>query len=359
MSVTESFLSMLNSNEGESSDETSVLPRRRATLTSEKIEIAVSMFNNNQTTKAVADVLKCSIRTAQNIKNKSFSTTVNSQPYQVYEQGQRGRKQDGARIQSRRQVIRNILTGEPDLLQTDIIDRLPERCSQSTVSRDIKDMKWSRKRLQIIPYERNSANNIQKRREYSQMIHHIDDNKLIFIDETGHNLHLTQRYGYAPAGEPAIRQINGNRGRNLTAIVAISMAGLVHYKLVEGAANATIFYEFLDELERHLPSNPVLIMDNVRFHHGQLVRRWINEHSQSVRVEYLPPYSPELNPIEEFFSMEKNTYRRINHPVARTTQILKQRVISVFESLRGKNLSPFFRHMRNYVAMGLSGQSFL
>jgi transposase len=100
-------------------------------------------------------------------------------------------------------------------------------------------------------------------------------------------------------------------------------------------------------------------MDNVRFHHGHQVRQWAADNQQSIRVEYLPPYSPELNPIEEFFHIFKASYRKKNHPVAKTREVMRNRVIEVLESLKDKDLSGLFHHMRTFITTALAGQPFL
>jgi transposase len=78
-----------------------------------------------------------------------------------------------------------------------------------------------------------------------------------------------------------------------------------------------------------------------------------------VRVEYLSPYSPQLNPIEEFFHIEKSEYRRINHPIARTKESMRARVVHVLEHLKERDLSGLFRHMREFVGLAYAGQPFL
>lgn len=143
------------------------------------------------------------------------------------------------------------------------------------------------------------------------------------------------------------------------AIVAICTNGVLQYKLVDGAANGGIFREFLNELQPHLPHHAVIVMDNVRFHHSHLVQEWAANHQHAVRVEYLPPYSPELNPIEEFFHMEKAAYRKANKPLARTRDVMRARVTAVYEELRFRDLTGLYRHMRQFLAVAYAGQPFL
>lgn len=142
------------------------------------------------------------------------------------------------------------------------------------------------------------------------------------------------------------------------AIVAITKNGMLLYKLVDGAANAVVFEEFLNEMVNVLPENAVIVMDNVRFHHGYRVHQWASSHPL-ITIEYLPPYSPELNPIEEFFHMEKSLYRKKNRPIARSREIMRQRVASVLESFLGKDLSGLYYHMRQNLAKAYAGQSFV
>ena len=123
--------------------------------------------------------------------------------------------------------------------------------------------------------------------------------------------------------------------------------------MIDGAGSTTSFLEFLDELE------PNLVMDNVRFHHSRSVLQWVATNSSNVTIEYLPPYSPELNPIEEFFHMEKSAYKRANHPVAQDRQTMKARVTSVLENLKEIDLSGLYRDMRRYLAIAYAGQPFL
>jgi transposase/arginine repressor len=333
-------------------------PQPRSKITQDKIDIATAMFNDGQKPAAVANALNCSLRKAQQMKKDTDPQMIGGQR-QPYQPKKRGRTPQLHLIEARQQAVRNILTAEPDLHQTAVGERLLNPVKQCTISKDIKRLGWTRKSLQIVPFERNTPQNMQRRRQFAETINVINDHRLVYIDETGHNLHLSTTHGYAPAGQPAIRGIQANRGKNLTAIAAIHVGGLLYYKLVDGAANGHIFYDFLNELVHLLPQNAVLVMDNVRFHHGNLTQQWAAEHQHNVRIEYLPAYSPELNPIEEFFHMEKQAYRKLNHPVARTRQLMQNRVVLAMEEIRNRDLSGLFRHMREFLAVAYAGQPFV
>ena len=87
--------------------------------------------------------------------------------------------------------------------------------------------------MQNIPIERNDTRVIQLRKEYCDSIAEVPNEILLFLDETGINLHTSSHYGYALAGEIAYTCVPASRGRNLTLITVISTEGIVAYALVD------------------------------------------------------------------------------------------------------------------------------
>lgn len=206
-----------------------VEPRRRTAITADKIAIAVAMFNNGQSSRAVATALGCSIRKAHVIRKDTAPGMV-GEVRKCYQPKKRGRKPHPEGKEIRQQMVRNILSGAPHLQQAAISEMLPVPVHVSTVSRDIHAIGYTRKELQTVPFERNKPENIQRRQQYAAILNQIGDQRLVFLDETGHNLHLSTTHGYSPAGQPAVHHLNANRGQNLTAIVAIGVGGMMHYK---------------------------------------------------------------------------------------------------------------------------------
>ncbi|KAI2644652.1 Insertion element IS630 uncharacterized 39 kDa protein [Labeo rohita] len=105
----------------------------------------------------------------------------------------------------------------------------------------------------------------------------------------------------------AIVHVPGQHGGNITLCAAISLRGLLHHHSKLGPYNVQHIITFLDALHdavvQDRPEQPrfVVVWDNVSFHRAAIVRNWFTNHDQ-FEVVYLPPYSPFLNPIEEFFS---------------------------------------------------------
>ena len=87
---------------------------------------------------------------------------------------------------------------------------------------------------------------------------------LVFVDESGCNLALTPRYGWAPRGERAVAQAPRNRGPNTTVLAALTPEGLQASRTVEGAANTEVFLTYLDKvLCPSLHAGQAVVMDNL------------------------------------------------------------------------------------------------
>lgn len=137
----------------------------------------------------------------------------------------------------------------------------------------------------------------------------------IFIDETGaDNRNCVRRYGYSLRGKPPRRHQMMVRGERVSAITCISSAGVLDVKLVKGTTNGDTFYDFIQKhLLPHLmpynDSNPhsVVILDNCTVHHVPEVVKSIQD--VGALLFFLPPYSPDFNPIEECFSKVKSVLK--------------------------------------------------
>ena len=124
----------------------------------------------------------------------------------------------------------------------------------------------------------------------------------VYVDETGLNLHISRSRGRAAVGERAARVVCGQRGRNMTVIMAISdQVGVLYYQVVWGGVTAEIFGDFLTSLGVVLGDEPAtVVMDNAPAH-----RRAQLADPELHTVRMLAPYSPFLNPIENMFSVFK------------------------------------------------------
>ena len=162
----------------------------------------------------------------------------------------------------------------------------------------------TRKKIRQVALQRSS----DMRAEFIANISFYPVNQLIWVDETGCNAKdFTRKFGYALKGETPVYHSLLVRGTRVSVITAMSVDGIVAYDLTTDTVNGEKFLDFLratliPEMMPHDGSNSmsILIMDNCSIHHIQEVADCVG-----ILVIFLPPYSPDLNPIEELFSFVK------------------------------------------------------
>ena len=163
---------------------------------------------------------------------------------------------------------------------------------------------------------------------------------MVFVDESGSNLALAPRYGWAPKGQRAWGQAPTNRGKNTTLLAAMSAEGLLTTMTVEGAADTEAFLLYLDKfLCPALRPGKTVLMDNLRVHKAEAVRERIE--ARSCRLVFLPRYSPDFNPIEGAFSKLKAFLRRVQ---ARTREALEAAIGAGLQTITAQDARGWFEH---------------
>jgi transposase len=146
----------------------------------------------------------------------------------------------------------------------------------------------------------------EKRSVFIQCMHAKKIQDVISIDESGFHKQMGSKYAYAPSGTKVYHQTTSQRHQNYSLILAISSSLVIASKIVKGGVKKDTFHTFLsDEL---LPIKYTFLLDNVRFHHSKSIKQLIISHGHS--IEYTPPYSPDLNPVEHVFSVLKSKVRK-------------------------------------------------
>ena len=147
----------------------------------------------------------------------------------------------------------------------------------------------------------------------------IDAGRLVCVDEMGSNTSLAPLYAWSRRGERALARVPRNWGANVTLLASMSAEGMGPSLAVEGpTTREEVFEVYLEHfLAPALRPGQVVVMDNLSAHKGDRVRDLIEE--RGCEVVYLPPYSPDLNPIEQAFAKLKTLLRRAG---ARTREAL-------------------------------------
>lgn len=148
----------------------------------------------------------------------------------------------------------------------------------------------------------------QKRTEWRASQQQIDPAKVVFIDETWAKTNMTRRYGRSPRGTRVMEKTPCGRWETTTFLGALRAEGFIAPLTVEGAINGTLFRAWVEQhLAPVLKPGDIVVMDNLSSHKVTGVRKAIE--AAGAELRYLPPYSPDLNPIELAFSKLKKLLR--------------------------------------------------
>ena len=148
---------------------------------------------------------------------------------------------------------------------------------------------------------------------------------------------------WAPIGKTPIVRTTGARHK-VNLISAISPRGAMKFMATEESVNSTVFIEFLKRLVAKADKPVFLILDNSPVHRSNEVRQYVQGTNERLRIFFLPPYAPELNPDEHVWNYLKN--HKIGRQTTTNAWDLYKRVIKVMRSLQRlpEKIKSFFRH---------------
>ena len=156
----------------------------------------------------------------------------------------------------------------------------------------------------------------------------------------GTNTSLSPRYAYSPKGRRAYAQVPRNRGANTTLLASMSLEGMGPCLAVEGATTTAVFEAYVEKvLAPGLRRGQMVVVDNLGAHKGEKARKLIE--GRGCQLLFLPPYSPDFNPIEEAFSKIKGALRKAQ---ARTREALIEALGVAISAVSARDARGFFEH---------------
>ena len=162
----------------------------------------------------------------------------------------------------------------------------------------------------------------------------------MFIDETWATTNMTRLRGRAPLGERLVAKVPHGHWKTTTLIAALDNTGMRCATVVDGAINQQVFESFIAQvLVPSLHAGDIVVMDNLSSHKGPQVAKLVA--AVGATVVYLPPYSPDLNPIEMAFSKLKQLMRSAEH---RTREALWSDMQHLLDQITPSDSKGFFRH---------------
>lgn len=170
----------------------------------------------------------------------------------------------------------------------------------------IKTLKNNSKKKSLTYKEKDEV----KRGEYLEALQKLPSDKLIYIDESGIEKFISREYGWSKKGVKVHSEISGKRYFRESFIAGILRNKIIAPFCYQGTCNSALFNIWLKKvLLPNLNPGHIIIMDNAAFHKSRETKALIEK--AKCKLLFLPPYSPDLNPIEKFWANLKNRIKKI------------------------------------------------
>ena len=251
-------------------------------------------------------------------------------------------------------VLLRIILQNPGLylheIQSELFAVYGQTVSIATICQTLHYMGCTRQALQHIAIQRSDA----ERAKFMAEISMYDPGMIIWLDETGcDRRHSTRKWSYSIRGITPRDHCLLARGERYSAIAIMSVEGLLDVHLAEGTVNGSKFEESVKSSLIPILNpfnwnnkNSIVVMDNAPIHHVENVCKLI-EDQVGAKLIYLPPYSPDLNPVEEVFSQVKSIMKQndLLFQVSNAPRIL---LTMAFSMVTQEDCIKYIEHSGNY-----------
>lgn len=168
----------------------------------------------------------------------------------------------------------------------------------------------------------------------------LDPARLVFIDETWAKTNMTRSHGRCARGRRLVAKVPHGRWRTLTFLAALRVNRIDAPCVLDGPINGRSFRAYVEQvLAPTLSPGDVVVMDNLGSHKGRAVRRALR--AVGAKLLFLPPYSPDLNPIEQVFAKLKTLLRKA---AERTIETTWRRIGHLLDAFAAPECASYFRN---------------
>jgi len=166
------------------------------------------------------------------------------------------------------------------------------------------------------------------------------EGRLIFLDETGARTDMTRRHAWAPIGERALGRAPGGHWKTTTFLAGLTAGGLIAPFVLDGPMDRACFTEYVRQvLVPELRPGDIVILDNLPGHKGEEAAELVE--ACGATLMFLPPYSPDFNPIEMLFSKLKALLRKAER---RTREALWRTLGDLIDAFTPQECASYIRH---------------
>ena len=190
--------------------------------------------------------------------------------------------------------------------------------------------------------EQDRADVARRRRQWKRHQHKIAARRLIFIDETWAKTNMTRLHGRCARGQRLIAKVPHGHRKTLTFVAGLRCDGIIAPCVFDGPIDGESFLAWVVQfLVPTLRSGDIVVMDNLSSHKNKAVRHAIR--AVGAKLFYLPPYSPDLNPIEQAFSKLKTLFRKKN---VRIIEQIEKCIAELIRRIKPPEFLNYFREPR-------------
>jgi transposase len=240
--------------------------------------------------------------------------------------------------------LRELIRKQPDATLEECRRQLGLSCSLMTISRALSKLGLPRKKKVPRAQEQDRPEVQEQRREFCERLASVDPERLVFVDECGANTSMTRTYGRAPVGERVYATTPGH-WESITLTSGMRLSGVTATLAFPGATNTDVFETYVEEvLVPKLKPGDVVIWDNLKPHQSEEAVEAVE--AVGAEVVPLPPWSPDLTPIEEMFSKVKGALRSAG---ARTTETVYAALGTALHDVTPTNIAGWFQDRAAYA----------
>ena len=234
--------------------------------------------------------------------------------------------------------------------------------STSTIDRTLASFHYSLKKLVPVPERRNSAENIEARFNYALRFLALTEDfaasEIFFADEVGFSVSMRRKKGRSLIGTPASLILPAIRSKNISVCAVVGRLGMqyksINFRPYNTASFLGFIRDFFDVILESGLERCVVIIDNVAFHKAASIQNEFRNRNKE--LIFLPPYSPQLNPMEQVFSKWKSLVISGN---AQNEENLLNLINNEFEAITPTDCEGYFRDMMRNINKCLRREEFL
>jgi transposase len=201
-------------------------------------------------------------------------------------------------------------------------------------------MKASASKKSLHASEQDRPDVARRRTQWKKYQGRLDPRHLVFIDETWAKDNMTRTHGRCARGRRLVAKVPHGRWRTMTFLAALKHDQIAAPCVIDGPINAQSFLAYVEQLlVPTLKSGDIVIMDNLSSHKGKAVRKAIR--NAGAKLFFLPPYSPDLNPIEQVFAKLKTLLRKAGE---RTLEATWKRIGKLLDQFTSKECANYIEN---------------